>query len=153
MQARHGVLGQQLGLVVHVGDEVVDVVAMRLHRAQVGFNGWWPLLGVADPEEPLGPRVVEVLGVHVLQEALLTAALGRILLYLRPLHFDVLPVVRAEGDGEEGRGDHGRDGGERQGNRGARHGGGELTHRLALGEHWAHTHTTQTLQSLMMKYP
>lgn len=37
-ETRHSVLGQQLGLVVHVRDEVVDVVAMRLHGAEVRLH-------------------------------------------------------------------------------------------------------------------
>jgi hypothetical protein len=32
-----------------------------------GLTGWWPLLGIANPEEPFSTRVVIILGVHVLQ--------------------------------------------------------------------------------------
>lgn len=64
---------------------------------------------------------------------------------LRPLHLDVLPVIRGEGDGQQGRSDDGRDGGERQGNRGARHGGaGGTDTGLALGLALSHTKHTGT---------
>jgi len=70
VQARQRVVRHLPRPALRLGHEVLDVVAVRLHGAKVRLHGRRALPGVAYPEQTLGPRVVVVFVVDVVQQIL-----------------------------------------------------------------------------------